>query len=116
MAAGVCPTCQHLSVRVHDYGEPQLIRDLAIWNRRCWVRYCPRRFECATCANTFVERVAWREPGGEQTIRYEQFIYEQVRRQSVAQVARDERLSEDLVQHLFERGAQKNSRNEGILA
>ena len=62
-----------------------------------------------TCGNTFVELVAWREPGWAYTTRYEQFIYEQVRRQSVAQVARDERLSEDTVQGLFERWAKKRS-------
>ena len=59
VAAGLCPTCQQLSLAVHDYGEPQLIRDLPIWNRRCWLRYAPRRFECATCEKTFVER-GWR--------------------------------------------------------
>ena len=109
VAAGVCPTCLQISLSVHDYAEPQLLRDLPIWNRRCWLRYCPRRFECATCGKTFVERVAWRESGLDYTTRYEQFIYEQVRRQSVAQVARDERLSEDIVQGLFERGAKKRS-------
>jgi len=67
VAAGLCPTCQQLSLAVHDYGEPQLIRDLPIWNRRCWLRYSPRRFECASCEKTFVERVAWREPGLEYT-------------------------------------------------
>ena len=101
---------------MHDYGEPQLIRDLPIWNRRCWLRYSPRRFECASCEKTFVERVAWREPGLEYTTRYEQFIYEQVRRQSVAQVARDERLSEDIVQGIFERWAKKRSLSGAIPA
>jgi len=116
VAAGVCPTCQQLSLAVHDYGEPQLIRDLPIWNRRCWLRYGPRRFECATCANTFVERVVWREPGFDYTTRYEQFVYEQVRRQAVAQVARDERLSEDIVQGIFDRGAKKRSLSGAIPA
>jgi len=114
VAAGVCPTCQHLSLVVHDYSEPQLIRDLPTWNRRCWLRYCPRRFECPTCEKTFVERVAWREPGLDYTTRYEQFIYEQVRQQSVAQTARDERLSEDIVQGIFERWAKKRSPSGAI--
>lgn len=107
VAAGVCPTCHEVSLSVHDYGEPQMLRDLPIWNRQCWLRYSPRRYECATCRKTFVERVAWREPGFDYTTRYEQFIYEQVRRQSVAQVAQDQRLSEDTVQGVFERWAKK---------
>jgi transposase len=106
--AALCPLCQQASLVIHDTGAPQLIRDLAIWNRQCWLRYSPRRFECATCANTFVERVAWREPGLDYTRRYAEYIYEQVRRESVSQVARDERLSEDIVQGLFEREAKKH--------
>lgn len=116
VAAGVCPTCQQLSLAVPDYGEPQLIRDLPIWNRRCWLRYGPRRFECATCENTLVERVVWREPGFDYTTRYEQFVSEQVRRQAVAQVARAERLSEDIVQGIFDRGAKKRSLSGAIPA
>lgn len=55
--AAVCPNCQQVSLAVHDASEPQMLRDLPIWNRRCWSRYAPRRFKCATCENTFVERV-----------------------------------------------------------
>jgi hypothetical protein len=48
------------------------------------------------------------------TIRYEQAIYEKVRRESVAQVAQDERLSEDIIQGIFERWAKKRSLNAAI--
>ncbi len=58
----------------------------------------------------------WREPGFDYTTRYEAFIYEPVRRQSVAQVARDERLSEDIVQGIFERWAKKRSPSEAAPA
>jgi len=109
MEAAICPQCQQLSLIVHDQGESQMIRDLPIWNRRCWLSYRPRRFDCATCDTTFVERVAWREPGLDYTVRYEQAIYEKVRRESVAQVAQDERLSEDIIQGIFERWAKKRS-------
>ena len=40
-------------------------------------------------------------------MRYEQAIYEKVRRESVAQVAQDERLSKDIIQGIFERWAKK---------
>ena len=115
MEAAICPQCQQLSLIVHDQGESQMIRDLPIWNRRCWLSYRPRRFDCATCDTTFVERVAWREPGLDYTVRYEQAIYEKVRRESVAQVAQDERLSEDIIQGIFERWAKKRSPDAAIL-
>ncbi len=109
LAAAVCPDCQQVSLAVHQVGEPQLLRDLPIWNRRCWLRYAPRRFRCETCATTFVERVVWREPGLDYTTRYEQFIYERTRREPLAQIAQAEGLTEAIVQGLFERGAKKRS-------
>ncbi|MEK6574988.1 MAG: transposase family protein [Chloroflexota bacterium] len=109
LAAAVCPDCQQVSLAVHQVGEPQMLRDLPIWNRRCWLRYAPRRFRCETCATTFVERVLWREPGLDYTRRYEQFIYERTRREPLAQIAQAEGLTEAIVQGLFERGAKKRS-------
>ena len=53
--------------------------------------------------------MVWREPGLDYTMRYEQALYEKVRRESVAQVARDEGLSEDIIQGIFERRAKKHS-------
>jgi transposase len=114
LEVALCPQCQQPSLIMHDVGDSQMIRDLPIWNRRCWLTYRPRRFDCATCNNTFVERVAWRAPGLDYTVRYEQAIYDKVRRESVAQVAQDEQLSEDIIQGIFERWAKKRSLNAAI--
>ena len=105
--AAICPACQAVSLVVHDRGEPQFIRDLSIWNRRCWLRYVPRRFECVACQTTFVERVAWREPNRDYTQRYEHIIYERARREPTNQIAQAEQLSEDQVHGIFERWAKK---------
>jgi transposase len=107
----VCPDCQRVSTQHHDTAEPQALRDLSIWDRQCWLRYAPRRFTCATCHSTFVERVAWREPGFAHTLRYAQHIYERTRHQDMAQVAQDEGLSQDTVRGIFERWAKKRSRS-----
>ena len=111
LPAAICPACQQVSLSVHETGEPQAIRDLPLWQRRCWLRYAPRRFKCPTCADTFVERVVWREPGLAYTARYEQGVYERTRRESVVQVARTEGLTEEVVQGIFERWAKKTSPN-----
>jgi len=111
LAAGVCPECQQMSLKVHEVGEPQMIRDLAIWQRESWLRYTPRRFKCSQCKNTFVERVVWREAGLTYTTRYAQFVYERTKHESLRQVAKEEGLSEDVVQGIFERAAKKQSRN-----
>ena len=67
----------------------------------------PRRFACAACHSTFVERVAWREPGFAHTLRYAQQIYERARHEDIAQVALNEGLSQDTVRGIFERWAKK---------
>jgi transposase len=107
LAAALCPTCQRVSTQVHDTAELQTLRDLPIWGRQCWLRYAPRRFSCATCQATFVERVAWRESGLAYTLRSAQHIYECARHQDVAQLAQAEGLSQDTVRAIFERGAKK---------
>lgn len=108
----LCPQCHQASATIHEIGEPLLVRDLAIWDRECWLRLTPRRFTCTSCQSTFVERLAWRESGREYTLRYEQYIYQRTRR-SILQVARDEQLSEEIVQGIFERWAKKRSRRGG---
>ncbi|MCL5995220.1 MAG: transposase family protein [Chloroflexi bacterium] len=107
ISAAVCPDCESVCAKLHAVDEAQMIRDLPMWHRRCWIGYAPRRFTCEPCHKTFVERVAWREPGLNYTTRYEEYVYEQVRRESVAQVAKDEGLSEDTLAGIFARRAKK---------
>ena len=107
----LCPDCQQVSAQLHDTAELQTVRDLPMWARQCWLRYAPRRFMCATCRKTFVERVPWRTPGLAYTVRYAQHIYERTRHQDIAQVARAEGLSQDTVRAIFEQGAKKRLPN-----
>ncbi len=105
--AAVCPACQSLSTECRDHNEAVRVRDLPLWQRRCWVEYRPQRFTCPQCGKLFNERVAWRNVGFTYTIRYEQYVYERTRRDTIASIARDEGLSEEIVQDLFVRWAQK---------
>jgi len=107
LSTALCPNCQQPSSSVHDMSEPQMLRDLPIWDRRCWLRIAPRRFKCANCHNTFVERLAWREPERDYSLRYEQHIYQRARKEPLTQIAKDEGLSEEAVQGIFERWAKK---------
>jgi transposase len=107
--AAVCPACQLVSFSLHETSKSQRIRDLSLWQRRCWLHYAPRRFKCASCTDTFVERVVWREPDLAYTQRYEQAIYQRARREPLSQVAASEQLRADIVQGSFARGAKKHS-------
>jgi len=102
-----CPDCGRVSNQVHDESEVQLIRDLSIAERRSYLVYRARRFKCEHCKKTFVERVEWKGANVSYTERYERYVYQRVRHESVSQVAQDERLSEEAVQAIFEYRAKK---------
>ena len=109
----ICPECRQASNSLHDLSEAQMIRDLSIAERRCYLSYRARRFDCQTCGKTFVERVVWKRPGASYTVRYEQYIYERSRKEPVSQIAEDEGLSEEAVQAIFEHKAKKRLRHGG---
>ena len=113
LALALCPECGQASATIHEIGAPQMLRDLDLSERQCWLRLTPRRFKCAGCQITFVERLAWREPGRDYTLRYEQYVYQRTRKEPILQVAQDEQLSEEIVQGIFERWAKKRSRRGG---
>lgn len=112
-AAAVCPNCNQVSTKVHDLSAAQMIRDLSIGERRCYLSYQPRRFDCEHCDKTFVERVDWKRSGVSYTLRYEQYIYQRARKEPVRQIAQDEGLSEEAVQAIFEHKAKKRLRHGG---
>lgn len=109
-----CPDCGHISRQVHDWSDVQMIRDLPIAERRCYLSYRARRFKCEHCEKTFVERVNWKRPNVSYTERYEHHVYQKVRRESVSQVAQDEGLSEEAIQAIFEHRAKKRLRHAAI--
>src|SRR5829696_587233 len=110
LPVGSCPDCGRVSNQVHDESEAQMIRDLSIADRQSYLVYRARRFKCEHCKKTFVERVEWKRAGVSYTERYERYVYQRVRRESVSQVAQDEGLSEETVQAIFELWAKKRRR------
>jgi transposase len=112
LKVAACPDCGEISLKEHDRGDEQKIRDLAVAERRCWLLYRPRRFRCERCQKTFVERMEWRRAGMSYTTRYERQIYQRSRREAINQVAQDEGLSEEAVQAIFEDWAKKQLRHK----
>lgn len=110
---GSCPDCGRISTQVHDESEAQMIRDLSIAERQGYLIHRARRFKCEHCKKTFVERVEWKRANVSYTERYERYVYQRVRRESVSQVAQDEGLSEEAVQAIFEYRAKKRRRHAG---
>jgi transposase len=113
LSVASCPECGQVSNLVHDESEAQMIRDLSIAERQSYLVYRARRFKCEHCQKTFVERVEWKRSNVSYTERYERYVYQRVRRESVSQVAQDEGLSEETVQAIFELWAKKRRRRAG---
>jgi transposase len=113
VAVASCPDCGRVSNQLHDESEVQMIRDLSIAERQSYLVYRARRFRCEHCKKTFVERVEWKRSNVSYTERYERYVYQRVRRESVSQVAQDEGLSEETVQAIFELRAKKRRRRAG---
>jgi len=113
LSVAICPDCGQISNLVHDESEAQMIRDLSIAERQCYLVYRARRFKCEHCKKTFVERVEWKRSNVSYTERYERYVYQRVRRENVSQVAQDEGLSEETVQAIFEVWAKKRRRRAG---
>lgn len=114
LVAAVCPNCNQVSTKVHDLSAAQMIRDLSIGERRCYMSYRARRFDCEQCDKTFVERVDWKRPGVSYTLRYEKYIYQRALKESVSQIAQDEGLSEEAIQAIFEQSAKKRLQHGGF--
>ena len=111
-----CPDCGRVSNPVHDESEAQMIRDLRIAERQGYLVYRARRFKCEHCQKTFVERVEGKRPNVSYTERYERYVYQRVRRETVSQVAQDEGLSEEATQAIFEHRAKKRWRHAATRA
>jgi transposase len=82
-----CRDCGKVSMQEHVQGDEQKVRDFSIADRRCWLLYRARRFRCADCQKTFVERVELLRRGMRNTTRYERHIYQRGRRGQISQIA-----------------------------
>lgn len=98
---GICPRCHRASWEVHEHLPVRVLRDLPLSGKACYLHLYRRRFWCPVCDQAFAEPVEWVEPYRHATCRYEEFLYERVRRNTVSAVAMLEGLSYDIVEGAF---------------
>jgi transposase len=103
----LCPACKQPCSFVLAYKD-RLTRDLSISGRATFLSYKQRRFRCENCKATFYERLQSIDSvGAHYTIRYEEWICQQVRQSSIKAVAIQEGLSWDGVQYILNRVAKR---------
>ena len=102
-----CPHCGSPSEELHQ-NRPVLIRDLPVFGRVVYLKVPRRQFYCSNCQRYFTERLVFADWERRYTQRYEEHIYQKIKSSSIEQLSREERLSFEQVQGIFnQKDAQK---------
>ena len=104
--SALCPRCKQSTSEVHQR-HPRQIRDLSISGQKVMLDLVRRRFWCARCQLAFFEPVAFVEEYRSYTHRFEEYVFDQVRKVTVTFVAEREGLSWDEIESIFVHIAQK---------
>lgn len=102
----VCPDCDNISSTLHENIQ-KCIRDVPLLGKRCFIHFIHRRFFCEKCRDTFMERLSFLEPNGIHTNRYEQYVYQLCRENTVAFVSQFECLGYDATEGIYYRQVNK---------
>ena len=76
----LCPRCQQTAVSGYDH-KKRSVRHLDVFGMRTIIHFDKRRFDCDVCGKPFSELLSWIEPKRRQTWKYEEHVYEQVKKQ-----------------------------------
>jgi transposase len=96
----VCPHCNTQNGKLKQ-NRPILIRDLSVFGKVVYLNTPRRQFYCQHCQKHFTEKLPFVDWERRYTQRYEEYVYQRVQSASVEQVSRDELLSWDQVQGIF---------------
>jgi len=97
-----CNYCGSLTDELHQTNNV-LVRDLSISGQMAYLKVPRRKFYCKNCQRFFTENLEFMEARRKYTVRYEEYIYGRVNVSSVEQVSREESLSWDQVNGIYQR-------------
>jgi len=100
MNYATCPHCQKSTDELHQI-RTILIRDLPISGQLIELEIPRRQYYCKNCQKYFTEQLCFVDVGRRYTQRYEEYIYHRVQVTTVEQVKREEQLSWDQIQGIF---------------
>lgn len=95
-----CPHCQKSTDELHQI-RTILIRDLPISGQLIEWEIPRRQYYCKNCQKYFTEQLCFVDVGRRYTQGYEEYIYHRVQVTTVSQVKREEELSWDQIQGIF---------------
>jgi transposase len=83
----ICPDCQGVCQKVHDYPHQRSIHDVPLRGCSTWLIFDSRRFECEVCQNVFTEAIRDVVPECTYTYRLMDQLADPRRKQAVATLA-----------------------------
>jgi transposase len=95
-----CPHCRKRIAEIHQV-EYVLVRDLPVFGRKVYLQVPRRQFYCSDCHKYSTERLEFVEFHHRHTHRFEESIHAKVKRANIEDVSREEELSRDKVQKIF---------------
>ena len=95
-----CPHCQNSTRELHQ-SSSILIRDLPTFGNPVYLKVPRRKFYCRKCQRYSTENLDFIDWRREHTQRYESNIYERVQTSSIEQISREEDLSSEEIQGIF---------------
>lgn len=113
-SSATCPSCGVRSARKHAQKDIR-VRDIACFGRPVYLVLPRRRFKCRHCNKPFTEHLSFMEFGTSFTKRYEKYLYEQCNERSFTAVAKQEGISDTVVEKTYHSHATACVQNTGRL-
>ena len=86
-----CPNC-HQKIEEINQTEYNLVRDLSILGKRVYLEVPRRQFHCENCQKYITERLDFMRLRKHYTIRYEEMIYEQIKKKNIEEIKQEEEI------------------------
>lgn len=104
-----CPNCHRILDTINQT-EYSLRRDLPIAGSPVYLEVPRRQFYCPSCDKYTTERLSFIKARKNHTIRYEEMIYERVKRSTITAVCEEEGLGWEDVHSIFEEFAKRHEK------
>lgn len=108
-----CPHCQHYTEELHQ-NRPIVARDLSTFGKAVYLKVPRRQFYCSHCQRYATEVLAWIDWKRHHTQRYEEHVYQRVKVASIEQVSREEALSREVIQGIFDHLSRQRKKHLGF--
>lgn len=106
-----CPNC-HEKLEDINQIEYNLVRDLSILEKKVYLEVPRRQFHCKKCQKYITERLDFMRLRKHYTSRYEERIYEQIKKKNVEEVSQEEGISWGTLESIFEEYAKQAEKKE----